>query len=230
MYIWVVLATFIVALAAFNLPIRPDMRNVYVSPQAEAVVTKLYLQHKAAEDFVAADAQTRGTYVMGELLPDDLSIYLPMGFELSADADTPVTEQNISFLYCLDKNSPNLAVSSPQCNGDYTPYLISYGCIPERWKNIHNGKPNNDLIEALHNIMGYGGHVGYAEELTPVPSEQNLLGSSMGINIRDKMWLSIPQYIISSNAGEHSFYNVCGDAKQCGTCLVYMTVLNAGVQ
>ena len=67
MYIWVVLATFIVALAAFNLPVRPDMRNVYVSPQAEAVITKLYLQHKAAKSAVLDSVETNGVYMNGEV-------------------------------------------------------------------------------------------------------------------------------------------------------------------
>ena len=210
MYIWVVLATFIVALAAFNLPVRPDMRNVYVSPQAEAVITKLYLQHKAAVEV------------------SSIRNFLPLGFELSDDYESlDVTERNHSYLYCLDKSSPDLSVESPQCNGDFVPYLISYGCVPTKWRNVHNGKPNNDLIAAMYNVLGHGGQFGYSQEIEPVQSDKNILGSSMGINIRDKMWLSIPQFIISQDKGENSFYNVCGDGGECDYCLVYMTILGA---
>lgn len=230
MYIWVVLATFIVALAAFNLPVFPDMRKIYVEPQAEAVITKLYLQHRAARSYVIDMAQANGAYTIGEISPDDLSDYVPQGFSFSEDYSSQgLTERNISFLYCLDKSTPNLADESPQCNGEYVPYLVTYGCVPERWKNMHNGKPNNDLIGAMYNILGYGGHLGYAQEIEPVKSDKNILGATMGINIRDKMWLSIPQYVISGNAGPSSFYNVCGDAKKCDYCLVYLTILGAKI-
>ncbi len=228
MYIWVVLATFIVALAAFNLPVRPDMRNVYVSPQAEAVITKLYLQHKAAKAAVLDSVETNGVYMNGEVEVSSIRNFLPLGFELSDDYESlDVTERNHSYLYCLDKSSPDLSVESPQCNGDFVPYLISYGCVPTKWRNVHNGKPNNDLIAAMYNVLGHGGQFGYSQEIEPVQSDKNILGSSMGINIRDKMWLSIPQFIISQDKGGNSFYNVCGDGGECDYCLVYMTILGA---
>ena len=44
MYIWVLLATFIAILYSFNLPTRSDMREIYVEPQAEAIVSKMLLQ------------------------------------------------------------------------------------------------------------------------------------------------------------------------------------------
>ena len=52
MYLWVILATFIVALASFNLSVRPDMRQLYVEPQAEAAVTRIMLQHQGAAKYV----------------------------------------------------------------------------------------------------------------------------------------------------------------------------------
>ena len=51
MYIWVLLATFIAILYSFNLPTRSDMREIYVEPQAEAIVSKMLLQHRAAENY-----------------------------------------------------------------------------------------------------------------------------------------------------------------------------------
>lgn len=51
MYIWVLLATFITVLFSFNLSVRPDMKELYVDSQAATVASKLYVQHKAAEEY-----------------------------------------------------------------------------------------------------------------------------------------------------------------------------------
>ena len=48
MYVWVLLATFIAMLYAFNLSTREDMRSLYTVPQAESVVAKIVTQHRAA--------------------------------------------------------------------------------------------------------------------------------------------------------------------------------------
>ena len=47
MYIWVILATFVVALFSYNLSVRSDSRDLYVTPQAQAVISKLLIQHEA---------------------------------------------------------------------------------------------------------------------------------------------------------------------------------------
>ncbi len=49
MYIWILLASFVTALFAFNLSVRPDSAKLYQESQADAVVTKLVRQHDAAE-------------------------------------------------------------------------------------------------------------------------------------------------------------------------------------
>lgn len=230
MYIWVVLATFIVALASFNLSVRSDMRNIYVAPQAEATLTKIYLQQKAAQTFVTDQAYQSGSYTPGEVSLDDIKDFLPVGFQI--DEDNDITKQNFSYLYCVSTDTENMANKAAQCSGDnYRPYLITYGCIPQRWKNVRDGKPRNDLISAIYNVFGVGGgHIGYTVPLEPVKSEQNKIGTSMGINARDVKWDPIPQYIVSGDEGEHSFYNVCGDNKACDYCLAYISTLPSKLQ
>lgn len=231
MYIWVVLATFIVALAAFNLSVRSDMRDIYVAPQAEATLTKLYLQQKAAKTFVTNQASQSGTYTPGEIPLDDMKEFLPVGFQADSDDNDDLTKRNFSYLYCVSTDTENLANKADQCSGDeYRPYLITYGCVPQRWKSVKDGKPRNELISAMYNVFGFGGHIGYSVALEPNVSEQNKIGSTMGINVRDVKWDAIPQYIVSGDEGENSFYNVCGDNKACDYCLVYMSVLSSRPQ
>ena len=231
MYIWVVLATFIVSLAAFNLSVRSDMRELYVAPQAEATLTKIYLQQEAARVFaISQAAQQGGMYTHGEVQVSDIQEFLPIGFQLGDDA-ADLTKQNFSYVYCLSTDTDNLANKAAQCSGDdYQPYLVTYGCIPQRWKNVKDGRPRNELITAMYNMFGSGGHLGYTVALDPTKSEQNVMGSSMGINVRDVKWAAIPQYIISEDDGAHSFYNVCGDNKACDYCLMSMSVLPIRLQ
>ena len=106
MYIWVVLATFIAILYSFNLTTRSDMREIYVEPQAEAIVSKMLLQHRAAENY-ARDLGFN-SYYPGEVNFDVLcqQNYLPYGLEGCDPSDISKISrrQEIhSRIYCLDK-------------------------------------------------------------------------------------------------------------------------------
>ena len=57
MYVWVLLATFIAMLYAFNLSTREDMRSLYTVPQAESVVAKIVTQHRAARQYMITGQQ-----------------------------------------------------------------------------------------------------------------------------------------------------------------------------
>lgn len=76
MYIWVILATFVVALFSYNLSVRSDSRDLYVTPQAQAVVSKLLIQHEAVTKYVKTqyDLAKKGTEETMFLGPVDLKI------------------------------------------------------------------------------------------------------------------------------------------------------------
>ena len=52
MFVWMILATFIVMLLTFNLSPRTDMQYQQETPLAEAAVTKFLVQHDAAVNYV----------------------------------------------------------------------------------------------------------------------------------------------------------------------------------
>lgn len=222
MYIWVVLATFIAILYAFNLSVRPDMREIYVEPQAEAVVTKAIIQHRGAMRFVRDkmppnNGMANITYTEGKLNVNSFEGYLPAGF--NADGTSGYT----SMIYCINKNSAKLGTAAVSCdNIDAINYLVTYGCVPQRWKSIKGGRPSNDLTNAIQSLVGSGSNFGYTRDIA-ASDPKNVLGSTMGINTSDKFWLSIPQYIISADKGDEGFSKVCGDSRKCSYCLVYMT-------
>ena len=80
MYIWVVLATFIAILYGFNLSVRSDMRQIYVEPQAEAAVTKIVIQHKAAVKYIGDLVSDKKPYNAGEISTNVFEAYLPAGY------------------------------------------------------------------------------------------------------------------------------------------------------
>ena len=120
MYVWVLLATFIAMLYAFNLSTREDLRSLYTVPQAELVVRKIVTQHRAARQYMKDhlppdNGTTTISYYPGEIKIDDLQYYLPYGFE----RDSEYT----SLIYCLDRESTNLSQAVPGCSADRSQLL-----------------------------------------------------------------------------------------------------------
>lgn len=223
MYIWVILATFITILYSFNLSTRADMRKLYVEPQAEAVVAKLVEQHRAAQKYVRDhmppdNGSSTVSYHPGEVSFANLKPYLPYGFNGSQ-----TNSEYTTLLYCLDRTSDKFSQamtgctgSGPSCCGDAKSitYLATFGCVPQKWRNIRTGRPNNDMLNAIQNIVGMGTDMGYADFVSPDDPE-NGLKTTMMIRAREVTFVSIPQYIISNrlNGVEEgrSFSEMCGD-------------------
>lgn len=233
MYVWVLLATFMAMLYAFNLSTREDMRTLYTVPQAESVVSKVVAQHRAAQKYIQDhmppdNGNTVVSYYPGQITIDNLQYYLPYGFK----RDSEYT----SLIYCLDKNSTNLNAAVAGCSGsgvsccskpEAITYLVTFGCIPSRWRNLFTGKPDVDLLKAIETVVGIGTDFGYADASDESRwAATETVKSSMAIRGREVTYTSIPQYIISnelSGVGNKSFKSVCVNNKNCPHCLIYMT-------
>ena len=88
MYVWVVLAVFIVALHCFNLSVRSDMRSIYVEPQAESSITKIIMQHRAAREYLTYEiANKSNPYPQGEIDLSNLDEFLPTSIVCHDDSD-----------------------------------------------------------------------------------------------------------------------------------------------
>ena len=88
---------------AMNISIRGDIKELYVEPQAQNVVTKLYVQHRAAMNYISKrnrNSTAPGlSYQPGELTADMLEADLPYGFQYDSGVSTYKT-----WVYCLDKD------------------------------------------------------------------------------------------------------------------------------
>ncbi len=228
MYLWVILATFIVALASFNLSVRPDMRQLYVEPQAEAAVTRIMLQHQGAAKYVESLRITEENpsapgFSQGEISPDKFQDYLPAGFEVDYEGNVPVTEKNITAMYCMDKEKEDLSTPIGNCNdSNAMNYLVTYGCVPQRWKSLRGGRPSNDLINAINTLAGRGSNFGYTIDVDE-NDEGNTLHSTMAIFNMGRNVVYLPQFVVSGDIGETGFSNVCGANRECDYCLVYFS-------
>ena len=229
MYIWLIIATFIVTLYSMNLSLRPDMRSLVMGPKAEAVVAQVMVKQRAAVQY-ATDRISRRSEVggvreivvefnQGRLTKDMFENYLPYGF-----AANEVGEQYRTAIFCLDRNDLETEVA---CNsGVAAKIIITYGCIPERWRSVMTGLPNLDLQAALNTRSKAGANFGYTRETLP----EDGIATGMIIKGRGHIRVAIPDFIAENDAGmQDSFSEICGTnrgANSCPHCLAYYTIIN----
>lgn len=277
MYLWVVIATFIAALFALNVSIRSDIKQLYVEPQAQTVVTKLYVQHRAAMNYISKRNRNSSavgmSYRPGELTADMLSADLPYGFNQDSGFSRFTT-----WVYCLDKDKledTGAAALPSSCTAAVPPeggegagdmgdgsnccsgasaavYVVTYGCVPAKWRDVRSGKPDGMLLGAMKTTTGYTHGMGYVVERNEVSEDIYNNGSTMYEEDIDtnmgvygqggQFYVPIPNYISDTSAGGNSFANVCGSLRKgnedydpdnpqslddmyssCDYCLVYLS-------
>ena len=151
MYIWMILATFIVVLATFNLSPRADIEKVQLAPLAEAAVTKFLSQHNAAVEYatkVTKEMLSGGVGFSGSVTQltgcnngvGDLCDYLPIGYHYTENA-------YYSSVYCLNGHVKDAEGNITKTAGQETEdcstavrYVITFGRVPQRWKNVSTNK------------------------------------------------------------------------------------------
>ncbi len=247
MYIWVILATFMVALYSFNLTYRSDLRSVEVEPVARALISKLIIKQQAAGRYIQgntppyakinnpdgstmpSDTVTYGPGILTEeeLRPSEGVTYLPYGYK---DDGTVSVE-----IYCIDKNNP---ANAKDCSDeDAARYLVAYMVIPQRWLNVKTGLPNNDLNAAMKEMVGYDSSFGYPlctkyvedPDTNKKTCEQLVIRSREGTyqkgydenedsEVTNEFMFEIPTYI----AKNEGFAKTCNNDQSNALCLMYI--------
>ncbi|MBR3501956.1 MAG: hypothetical protein IKO06_03525, partial [Alphaproteobacteria bacterium] len=153
MYIWIMLATIMIALSFFNLSPRPDKEDTFVKVKATSVATRFRIEHNA---FIrVADCKiknaTSSVDVTGMVLSNTISgsetsvtcqgygsdtdcamfeNNLPIGYQKGADLNT------YHYVYCLNGNllEGGNPISAACTSSDATHrYAISVARVPNRW-------------------------------------------------------------------------------------------------
>lgn len=186
MYLWVVLATFIVAILSYNLSVRPDMDRTYMETKAKTAIARFKLQHKAFHSYIDSkrlklDEQTFGStvdYVSGvgynnhhklgtlsdKIRVEDIESFLPAGYTPRSDVYSKVFCFAKSGTNSLEAEYPETceqSMTSTCCSGEDTiVYVASWEQIPSNWLN-KSGKPTSDMMISISKTDGYGKTFGY---------------------------------------------------------------------
>ena len=172
MYIWILLATIMIALSFFNLSPRADKEGVFTEVKALSLISRFKIEHTAFSRVVECKLlnSTTSDGATGKFNPEngvDKYIWeneaLPIGYERGTDLSTIV-----HYHYCLVDDvelggSPALATNC--LNSSETPvhrYAVTFAKIPDRWLS----KDNGDIIPVLNNAL----------------SKQYVKGSILGIS------------------------------------------------
>ena len=155
MYIWILLASIMVALAFFNTSPRPDKDHSVNELKAATVVNRFKAEHLAMSKYMECEivkqtdnsnwdgsegARTSATGPVSisyrgsdasanpALSYTKVSCYLPMGYDYSSGLEVK------HFIYCLDDKAETPGDRSyVACNKTRNRYLVSYVQIPDRW-------------------------------------------------------------------------------------------------
>ncbi len=154
MYIWILLATLMVALSFFNLSPRQDKDHAVSEVKAATVVNRFKAEHLAMAKYMECEivkqtdnsdwdgiegARTSANLPVEisyggsaastspRLSYTKVSCYLPQGYEYS---DTDIRH----FIYCLDDDVEKTGTRQHvACNLTSKRYLVSYMKIPDKW-------------------------------------------------------------------------------------------------
>ena len=264
MYVWMILATFMVMLMAFNLSPRNDAHQQINMPLAEGAITKFLVQHDAAVKYVKhvlalrhnepENPSNTGLAVNNHEITGcssgsgNLCNLLPIGFQY---------EQNLynSTYYCLNAaeynyntetvedpttgetttvttrvqtklegiesgNSCNETIKDGKTNSIY---VITYGRVPERWKNVSSNKILGDYYNAMHKSVAVGSPCGIVRPKLSGNDDRNTMNSDFiveGIDVKNN---SIPPYFIQNDTG---FKEKCLSGSGVNPnfpCIIYVT-------
>lgn len=102
-------------------------------------------------------------------------------------------------------------------------YVITYGRVPERWKNVSSNKILGDYYNAMHRQVAVGSTCGIVRPKLSGSDDRNTMKSNFiveGISIKNN---SIPPYFINNDEG---FKEKClsgSGVNQNFPCIIYVT-------
>ena len=150
MYLWVVLATFIVALYSYNLSVRSDLDRVFAETKASVVIAKFRALHNGVKDYFNSQAPsktglTHVTYYPGDgvnitsqseteedvLTLDDVVDYLPVGYAKAGDTLEDIATltgggEIVSKVFCFEEGD-----TTKQCVSSIDGSCCSNDCLED---------------------------------------------------------------------------------------------------
>ncbi len=187
MYIWILLATIMVALSFFNLSPRQDKENSFSEIKVASIVSRFKVENLAVARYLQCDTILRlhtnnwdasappysidikqadpfnfKTAYQGINYPS-LQEVLPIGYKAN---EASLNAKH--YLYCMDRQ---LEVAGAQqldeCrfgSAQYPTYVVSFAQIPDRWLSKDGSNtPLPAFVQFLSDKSHFGGIAGYTE-------------------------------------------------------------------
>lgn len=141
MYIWILLASIMVALSFFNLHPRADQENAFSEIKVATLTRRFRLEHLAFTHAFECEAiYNRSNYNKVYKVTTDFDVgytsfkrNLPIGYSLPDDPDA--AGQPVHYIICLNNrgfSKNGELVSTEKCSGRNV-YGVSFQKIPDRW-------------------------------------------------------------------------------------------------
>lgn len=218
MYLWIVVVTFLAALAGYVLPLRNDMAKVVDMPAAEALLMQMVVKHRAGLSYMKRQEwpywcpesgcgdHKAVNFVVGEIANSNLHNYA------ASLLTTNLTNSNYkNVIKCYSVQDDVYSDNGNVCNRDQISYkngLITYGKLSEKWLK-KPGLPSEELLNVMAEKFKFNKNIGYlvkrGTSTDPLYYIRNYRGN---------------EFLIPSVYYDTDLSTECDNA----TCLVYLTL------
>lgn len=222
MYLWIVVVTFLAALAGYVLPLRNDMAKVVDMPAAEALLMQMVVKHRAGLSYMKRQEwpywcpeagcgdHKAVNFEVGEIANSNLHNYA------ASLLTTNLTNSNYkNVIKCYSVQDDVYSDNGNVCNRVQISYkngLITYGKLSEKWLK-KPGLPSEELLNVMAEKFKFNKNIGYLVKRGTSEDPLYYIRNYRG----DEFLIPSVYYDTGLSTG---LSTECGNA----TCLVYLTL------
>lgn len=188
MYIWILLATIMVALSFFNTSPREDKASVFTEIKASTFINRFRAEHTGYFRTLECDILYNSNRYENSIIPVQKSDIENLGYtSLASNLPIGYNEEDSGQviyhgIYCFDKDLREEGAALTNCNTAAQRYLFSFSGISERWTS--KTKYSVTLPDTV--TKNYRGNV--VEISAPVPAFSNYLAKELH-GIKNTGWM-----------------------------------------
>lgn len=188
MYIWILLATIMVALSFFNTSPREDKASVFTEIKASTFINRFRAEHTGYFRTLECDILYNSNRYENSIIPIQKSDVENLGYtSLASNLPIGYNEEDngqviYHGIYCFDKDLREEGAALTNCNTAAQRYLFSFSGISERWTS--KAKYSITLPDTV--TASYSGEV--VEISAPVPAFSNYLAKELH-GIKNTGWM-----------------------------------------
>lgn len=188
MYIWILLATIMVALSFFNTSPREDKASVFTEIKASTFINRFRAEHTGYFRTLECDILYNSNRYENSIIPIQKSDVENLGYtSLASNLPIGYNEEDngqviYHGIYCFDKDLREEGAALTNCNTAAQRYLFSFSGISERWTS--KAKYSITLLDTV--TASSSGKV--VEISAPVPAFSNYLAKELH-GIKNTGWM-----------------------------------------